>query len=262
MKRRDFLTGSLAGSAIFAAAAPQALGLGAANREYYELRAYRIKSGTDASLLENYLEKAAIPALNNLGIRPVGVFREIHPKDTEAVFVLLPAGAFALLGSAWLRIAGDAAYQHAAAGYLATENANAAYERIDSWYLLAFAGFPKLQLPVYCKNRQSRLFELRTYESHNEGKAQKKVDMFNNGEIELMRELELGPIFYGQALSGPNLPHLTYMTSGVNEAAHKQHWEAFGKHPQWIQMKNDPQYGDTVSKITKWMLQPAACSQI
>jgi hypothetical protein len=57
-------------------------------------------------------------------------------------------------------------------------------------------------------------FEVRTYESYSEAKAQKKVDMFNNGEIEIMRDVQLGPIFFGQALIGSNLPHITYMLSG------------------------------------------------
>ena len=77
-----------------------------------------------------------------------------------------------------------------------------------------------------------------------------------------MCEVGLAPVFFGAGLVGPNLPHLTYMTSGASEEAHKQHWDAFGKHPKWDQMKNDPKYADTVSKITKWMLYPTEYSQI
>jgi hypothetical protein len=127
---------------------------------------------------------------------------------------------------------------------------------------VAFAGMPKLELPAYCRDKKPRLFELRTYESYSEAKAQKKVDMFNAGEIDTMREVGLAPIFYGQTLVGRDLPHLMYITSGENPDIHQQHWDAFGKHPVWTKLKGDPQYADTVSKSTKRFLVPTAYSQV
>jgi hypothetical protein len=121
---------------------------------------------------------------------------------------------------------------------------------------------PKIEQPSYSREKKARMFELRTYESHSEVKALKKVEMFNSGEIETMREVGLGPIFYGQALIGADLPHLTYMLSAEDQEAHKKHWDAFGKHPVWNKLKNDPQYADTVSKIVNRFLVPTAYSQI
>jgi hypothetical protein len=43
---------------------------------------------------------------------------------------------------------------------------------------------------------------------------------------------------------------------------HKRNWALFGAHPVWVKLKNDPQYADTVSKITSRFLEPAAFSQI
>src|ERR1035438_822628 len=96
--------------------------------------------------------------------------------------------------------------------------------------MLAFEGLPKLELPAYCRERKPRMFEMRTYESHSELKALKKVEMFCSGEIQLMRDVGLGPIFYGQALIGSNLPHLTYMLSAEDQPAHTKHWDAFKAH--------------------------------
>ncbi len=265
MKRRAFITQSLtavAAAGLSPAIVPAAQAQPASGRDYYELRVYRCKSGASTEALESYLEKAAIPALNRIGIKPVGVFTEIEAKDAPSVFVLLPSTDLNLLTSAWLRVGTDPAYRGAAASYLETPKSSPAFDRIDSWILLAFAGMQRLEQPDYSKNRKPRLFELRTYESYSEAKAQKKVDMFNSGEIETMHQVGLGPIFFGQALNGPNLPHLTYMTSGENAEVHKQHWDAFGKHPVWEKLKNDPQYADTVSKMSKWMLKPTAYSQI
>jgi hypothetical protein len=160
------------------------------------------------------------------------------------------------------RLQADPVYRAAAASYLATAKDKPAFDRIDSQFFIAFSGIPKLEIPAYSREKRARLFELRTYESYSEAKGQKKVDMFDNGEIQVMRDTGLGPVFFGQALIGDDLPHLTYMLSAENEAAHKDHWAVFGKDPRWDQMKNDPQYADTVSKIRNWFLFPTAYSQI
>ena len=161
-----------------------------------------------------------------------------------------------------LRLNSLSGLDQGAQDYLQSPKTNPGFERIDSWLMLAFAGMPKLEQPDYSRDKKSRLFELRTYESHSEVKAVKKVEMFNSGEIELMRQVGLGPIFYGQALIGRDLPHLTYMLSAESEEAHKKHWDAFGKHPTWSKMKDDPQYADTVSKIANHFLIPTAYSQV
>jgi hypothetical protein len=226
------------------------------------LRVYRLKSGAKFDLLDAYVEKAAIPALNRLGVTPVGVFTEIDPKGPPALYVLRTYPSLDVFAKATAGLSADPEYQKTGAEYLASPKTNPAFERIDSWLLLAFAGMPKLELPPYCRDRKPRIFELRTYESHSELKAIKKVEMFNAGEIDAMHETGLGPIFYGQALIGGNLPHLTYMVSAEDRETHKKHWEAFGKHPTWDQLKKDPQYADTVSKITNWFLTPRPYSQI
>lgn len=266
MKRRDFLKTSVAVSAL-AGISPIALTARAADttragREYYEMRLYRLKSATDRGLLDGYLEKALLPALGRLGIKPVGVFSEIEPKDGPGVYVLIPYASLESYAATAGHLNADAEYLKAGAAYLETPKTNPGFVRIDSWLMLAFAGIPKIELPSYCKEKKARIFELRTYESHSEVKAQNKVDMFNAGEIDVMREVGLGPIFYGQALIGRDLPHLTYMTSAENMEAHKKHWGVFGGHPVWKKLSGDKQYADNVSHITSRMLEPAPYSGI
>jgi hypothetical protein len=262
MKRRDFLKFSCtaAGAAVLVPTATAQMN--ATPRDYYEWRAYRIKPGADHALLDNYLEKALIPALNRLGSKPVGVFHEIEPKEDPAVFVLVPHQTLNAFADCAARLHGDAEYSKSGADYLQVAKRNAAFGRIDIWLLRAFAGMPQLELPSYSKERKPRVFEVRTYESHSETKARKKVDMFNSGEIQVMKDVKLGPIFFGEAIAGSGLPHLTYMLSAENRDEHKKHFGAFGKHPQWKTLSADPQYKDTVSKITSTFLEPAAWSQI
>jgi hypothetical protein len=200
--------------------------------------------------------------LNRLGIQTVGAFTDIEAKEGPAVYLLIPYPSLEVFGSAVERVNADAEYQKAGAEYLKTVKANPGFQRIDSWLLLAFAGMPKLKLPTYSQEKKPRIFEMRTYESYSEMKALKKVEMFNSGEIEVMQEVGLGPIFFGQALIGRDLPHLTYMLSAEDQDAHKKHFGAFMKHPTWNKMKDDPQYADTVSKITSRFLAPTAYSQI
>jgi hypothetical protein len=278
MKRREFLTTTVAastlaglGTAGLTASAAERAATRPGNREYYELRGYRLKGEANHGLLDAYIEKAAIPALNRLGVKPVGVFVQqerteapapTEVRDSSTVFVLRTFPSLEVFAQATARMSADPEYQKAGAEYLNSPKSNPAFERIDSWLMLAFAGLPKLELPAYCREKKPRMFELRTYESHSELKALKKVEMFNSGEIDTMREVGLGPIFYGQALIGSNLPHLTYMVSGETQDDHKKHWGTFGAHPIWNKLKNDPQYADTVSKIYNRFLVPTPYSQI
>lgn len=267
MKRREFLQTSLTATALgslsaallsTAAAEPAAAG----PREYYELRIYRLKDVAAKPRLDAFLEKAALPAWNRLGLKPIGVFTETEPKEGPAVFVLITYPSLEAFASSVTKINADAEYLKAGADYLLAAKADPAFARIDSWLMLAFAGMPKLELPAYCPKAATRVFELRAYESHSELKAVNKVEMFNAGEIGAMREVGLGPVFYGQALIGASLPHLWYMTSGENLTVHKEHWSLFGKHPVWQKLKSDQQYADNVSKITVRILAPTAYSQI
>ena len=277
MKRRDFIKTSLAASTLVGLSCAETKDRAASAhgsskpQEYYELRAYHLKPGLSREPLDAYLSQAVIPALNRLGSSPVGAFvQQERPdapagsevRDASSVLVLIPYPSLTAFTNVVTRLNADPAYLNAGAEHLQSPKSNPAFERIDSWFLLAFAGMPRVELPVYCRENKPRMFELRTYESHSEPKALKKVEMFNAGEIDLMRQVGLGPIFYGQALIGSNLPHLVYMVSAEDSAAHKKHWGAFGQHPAWDKLKNDPQYADTVSKITNRFLVPTAYSQI
>jgi hypothetical protein len=43
---------------------------------------------------------------------------------------------------------------------------------------------------------------------------------------------------------------------------HKRNWAAFLAHPVWLKLKNDPQYADTVTKVSSRFLVPEDFSQI
>jgi hypothetical protein len=267
MQRREFLLAGLAASALASTGAAAGLsGTPLKNpgpRDLYELRAYRLKEGASPALLHTYLKDALLPALQMIGVHDVGVFTEPEAKDGQAVWVLITHHSLeSVLGINAELNAGEEVRRAAGDYWVKTTKENPAYDRIDSWLLLAFSGQPRIEIPELSKKKSGRVFELRTYESFNEERALKKISMFNSGEIGAMHEVGLGPVFYGQALLGRDLPHLTYMLSGPDRATHAEHWKAFNAHPVWVKLKADPQYAETVSKITSRFLIPTDYSPL
>lgn len=245
--RRNFLKTSVVASVATLTGLKASAEPGPAAREYYELRAYRLKPGAAHDLLDGYLQKALIPALNARGITNVGVFTEPESKDGPAVWVLIAHPSLESVAEVTASINAEPAVVAAGAAYFDPAlKDDPPFDRIDSWVLLAFEGMRQLAVPQLTREGKPRILELRTYESFNEVKALKKVEMFNAGEIGAMNEVGLSPVFFGQALAGPGLPHLTYMLCGQDREAHKEHWTAFGRHPVWVALKSDPQYADTV----------------
>ena len=109
---------------------------------------------------------------------------------------------------------------------------------------------------------EDRIFELRTYNSYNEEQARLKVEMFHGGEIELMQRLGMAPVFYGEGLTGSDLPHLTYMLSNSDRETHAKAWKAFFADPVWLKLKNNPRYANSVSRVKSRFLVPSPFSQI
>jgi hypothetical protein len=279
LPRRAFLKSTLAASAAAAfASRSSAAAPSAPDRDYYELRCYRLKADTrlkadaNPALLDAYLESALLPALDQLGIKNTGAFTELNinketatstPKPNSPVWVLIPHTSLESFVHISATLNTDPAVQQAGSAYLQTPKATPAFERIDTWLLLAFAGMPKLELPAFSRGRApTRVFEMRDYESHSEPKALSKMAMFDEGEISLMRDLGMNPVFFGQALAGPDLPHLRYITSGPDLATHLAGWKKFGPDPRWQKMRTDPRYADNTSRNTARFLAPKPYSQI
>jgi len=230
--------------------------------QYYELRVYTTKSEAQQKLINDYWQKAAVPAYNRLGIPAVGVFTELQDSATNKVYVLIPfetPGAYAAIPG---KLATDSTYQTAATDYLNTPKSDPAYVRFESSLLVAFDGMKKLAVPPSAADQKPWIFELRTYLSHSESKGVNKVKMFNSGEIPLMQEVGLTPIFFGQTVIGSQMPNLIYMVSSENQDEHKKHWKDFFDAPVWKKLIGDPQYKDNVSKVISVFLKRTPASQI
>jgi hypothetical protein len=231
-------------------------------QEYYEYRIYRVKDAEKQKIVLNYVSKALVPALNRIGSSPIGVFTDMKKTDDLSVHVLIPYATTQAFSDLNPKLQADAVYQKAAGESFACPKKDPAYTRVESRFMKAFTSIPVIELPKQTPGKKPRMFEVRIYEAHNEERAAGKVDMFDTGETQVMRDTGLAPVFFGETLIGPDVPNLTYMLSAANEEEHKAHWKAFMVHPEWQRMKKLPKYKDTVSKITNYFLVPADCSQI
>ena len=118
MKRRGFLVSSLAGSALAGAAASldgtaSAAEPGTAGREYYELRKYQLRRGPQQQTMNDYYRDANIPALNRLGVRPVGVFNTLIGPGSPTLYVLTPFSSIESAVTIHDRVAADPEYLRA-----------------------------------------------------------------------------------------------------------------------------------------------------
>ena len=267
MKRRQFLKSSLAATgAIGLSPALRAADAesGKSAREFYELRLYQLRRGPRQKLFDDFYRTAAIPAMNRAGIGPVGVFNVAYGPDSPTMYVLIPHKSIESFGTALDRVRSDAAYLKAGADFINAAPTEPSYVRVNSSLLVAFDGFPNLEVPAGTKENKPRLFELRTYESHSKKANRKKIEMFNNGEIAVFRRTGLQPVFFGETLIGARMPNLIYLLVFENMAAREDNWGKFASDPEWKKLSSTPGHTDAeiVSCISNVILRPTAYSQL
>jgi hypothetical protein len=263
MKRRSFVKASILTGAATGVLPAMSMATSTPKKtstEFYELRIYTLKNDDQQKLVEDYFQNAAIPALNRLGSKHIGIFTELKPNGQTRLFALIPYNSIDDFLSAQSKLAADADYVTKAAPYLSAPMANPAYDRIESSLLQAFTGMPKMEVP----EQKQRMFELRRYESPTEAAGKKKIAMFNEaGEIGIFKRLDFKPVFYSETIIGTVRPNLVYMVTFDDMDGHDQKWKAFGADPDWNRIKSMPEYPDAlVSRITSTFLVPTTYSQI
>src|SRR5258708_20627314 len=266
MHRRKFVAAAAATGAgavlPFASGASAAASYEQSAREDYELRSYRCASAPRTRILEDFWSKTMLPACGRIGIGPVGVFKGVYGPDSATLFVLLTHKSLESAASATTRLLNDPEVQTAGAEYFAAPIDNPPFVRMNSRLLVAFSGLPQLIVPEAAKGNQRRILELRTYESHNELTAKKKIQMINSGEVEYFRRSGAIPVFFAESLFGDGMPSLSYMLVFPDIAARDAGWAAFSKDPDWVKMSAEPRYKDLVSSISDLILRPTASPTI
>ena len=262
MQRRDFLAASLAASALSLTGHAQTSP--GKQREYYQIRRYQLQSGLQSKLMDSYVESTLIPALNRLGIAPVGAFRLDIGPETPALYLVLPSANLETLVTAELRLAEDAAFMQAAAPFWNAPASAPPFQRVESSLHIAFEGWPKLTLPPSTAKNEKRIFQMRTYESLTNQDHIRKVEMFHHGEFDFFAAAGAHQVFYGDTLIGSRTPSLTYMLSFSDLADLNARWDVFRNNPEWKKLSASPRYAfePIVSNISNLILSPAPYSQI
>src|SRR6267142_2650529 len=132
VERRTFMT-SMLGTTLFAAAGFSSGAEGQSptaepsSPELFVWRQYLLRTGTQPRRLADYLQNAAIPALNRIGHKPVGVFEVVTGLPTPTVFVLTPCSSIESVVTMEGALDKDDAFASAAAAYVDASPADPAY---------------------------------------------------------------------------------------------------------------------------------------
>ncbi len=261
MNRRHFLTVSGAAGLTSLTGLHGATAAGATDgRQYLELRKYTFAGPAQRQVFDAFMKDVAVPALNRLGIRPVGIFHE--PDKDSPVYVLLPHDTLEGAATVNHRLLADATFRTEGSAIVDAPKAALPFQEEESWLMRSFAGIPRVETPV---TNAGRVFQLRIYESPSLQTGQKKIEMFDEaGELKIFREVGLAPVFFGETLFGSKMPNLTYMLGFDSLAEQKAAWGRFGPHPEWQKLRAMPEYADNriLRGIINISLRPTAASQI
>jgi len=266
MERRAFLAASTA-AALTSSDAPAKGAPGApagpARPQVLELRRYRLRNGALATRFAAYAKDALVPALGRAGLAPVGAWTVAVGPDQPTVHLLIPHPDAESAATLAARLEADAEYGKAAGSSLALPPNDPPYASCDVSLHAAVATVPAVQKPAGENAGSSRVFELRTYRSASEAAGRRKIEMFEaGGELALFARLGLQVVFFCRDVVAGGLPSLTYMLVFADGAAREKAWAAFGSHPEWVKMRDDPRFADTVSRIDSALLRPTEYSQL
>jgi hypothetical protein len=184
----------------------------AKTHDIYQIKIYHLKNSAQIAAVDDYLQKAYLPALHKMGLQNIGVFKPIA-NDTAAmkfIYVIIPFSSLEQWRKLDEALNNDVAYTTTAKKFIEASADNAPYERMESILLDAFPWQEHLVVPP--SKDADRVFELRSYESPTLHLAGKKMAMFNKGgEIQIFNRLKFNPVFYAKVISGSHMPNFMYM---------------------------------------------------
>jgi len=223
-------------------------------KQIYEWRIYTLTG--DGTALDEFFKSTLLPAYNQRNIT-VGAFslytpQGQEPSEKEQRYLLFVYPDLKTYTEVRRSIWNDKNFMDAARPFFETTAPNPVYSEYETYLCEAFDKIPAMRMPD--KNRT--LFEFRCYHSPNEEANLRKIKMFNVAEIDLFDKVGIHSVCYGEILSGTHMPALIYLTWHQDEAARNAAWDAFGKHPDWDRLKNDPEYKNTATNNIIKLLSP------
>jgi hypothetical protein len=259
MDRRQML----AGLAVSAFAGGEARATGAP-QTFLEIKTWYLHNSQEgqAARVSDYLEGGLLPALTRAGAKPVGAFANLIGPNGPYFVTVAQFTSLGVMQDVLSKLALDDAHEKAAQRLSA--GPGLPFVRVESSLLKSFSSFPEPAIPDDVDKHPARVFELRTYESQSLTSLQRKVTMFNGGEIAIFERLGMRPVFFGETIVGPRQPCLIYMLSFDNLDAREKLWHDFGADPAWKRLSSPAPLKDAeiVVNISNVMLRPLPFSPV
>lgn len=227
---------------------------------YFQLKVYHFQTSKQEATIDQFLQEAYIPAMHKLGFKQVGVFKPLDnaKKDDKLIYVLYTSNNLENFASLDADLLKDDQYLEKGRPYLEAKHDAPPFLRIESILMKAFRSKPNMSIPKLNSDKAKRVYELRSYEGPTEKLSANKIDMFNNGEIDIFENLNFNAVFYGQVIAGSTMPNLMYLTCFEDMADREAHWKAFGT--PYKAMSELPQYQNNVSKNVTILCMPTSYS--
>jgi len=222
----------------------------AADKYYYQIKVYHFKTATQEDRLDNYLQKAFLPAMHKMGIKNIGVFKLVTIDTADRkLYVFVPFKNMDDLEGVDKKLLKDEQYQNDGKDYIDAPSTDPPYSRIETVLLRAFDEAPIPVPPTLTANKTDRYYELRSYESATEKYHASKVKMFTiGGEVEIFKKINSNGVFYARVIAGSHMPNLMYLTTYNNKQDRDDHWKVFSANPEWKTLSAMPEYQKNVSK--------------
>ena len=227
---------------------------GEEGKQLYEVRQYSLSENQDAAALDTFLSETLGPALKRAGVASVGLLAPADGAESSDRFVVITYESAGQVAEIAKQLDNDQQYQSELGTFETGGAQSPPYSRASSELLLAMDAMPQAKMPESIGTVESRVYELRVYESATEVLGDLKVEMFNSGEVPIFLDSKIEPVFLGQALVSRYAPSLTYLTAYADDEARQKAWDAFRSHPDWKVLSGKARYKGTVSKIHKFLL--------
>ena len=133
-------------------------------REYYQLTTYHFSTDSQGKIIDDYLQKALLPALHKMEFKNIGVFKNRANDtviDNKTTYVLLPLNSLDDIVRVSAMLNFDKVYQSLGSDYLGAGHNSPPYVRMETVLLHAFEMAPTLAVPNLKGPRKDRIYELR-----------------------------------------------------------------------------------------------------
>jgi hypothetical protein len=198
----------------------------------FVVRNYLLKNGTQPARLHQFLKDALVPALKEVANAPLGVFDGLIAPDMPQVMTIAGFPSFGHWQAAEAKLGESADLNKALADW--EQPQEAPYESYSE-RVLAVTPFSPPVTPM--QEGKPRIFELRVYHSPTRRQLAALNDRFAGPEITIFHRCGIFPLLYTNAITGENLPNLTYLTPFESLEAREKAWSSFAADPEWIKVR-------------------------